>query len=46
MVLPALAWYVGGTSGGRSGRPVAVFRAAMLVSIIDVVLLIANGRLV
>ncbi|GIJ21806.1 membrane protein [Micromonospora lutea] len=41
-----LAWYLG-RSGDRPGaRPVAAFRAVLLVALIDVVLLVTNGRLV
>ncbi|GIJ30551.1 membrane protein [Micromonospora qiuiae] len=46
VVIPTLAWYAGGTTGRVGTRPVAAFRAAMLVALIDVVLLVANGRLV
>ncbi|BCJ59874.1 hypothetical protein C1I93_07680 [Micromonospora endophytica] len=46
VVIPTLAWYAGRTAGHGAARPVAVFRAAMLVALIDVVLLVASGRLI
>jgi protoheme IX farnesyltransferase len=45
VVLPA-GWYAGRATAGRGGRPVAVFRAVMLVAVIDVVLLVSSGRVV
>ncbi|MFC4019797.1 UbiA family prenyltransferase [Micromonospora sp. GCM10011542] len=45
-VVPPLSWY-GGRAAVRAGRrPVAAFRAMMLVALIDVVLLVASGRVV
>ncbi|MEH0934360.1 UbiA family prenyltransferase [Micromonospora psammae] len=45
-VVPALGWY-GGRAAVRAGRrPVAAFRAVMVVALIDVVLLVASGRVV
>ncbi|MGC5050329.1 UbiA family prenyltransferase [Micromonospora sp. DT48] len=45
VVIFTLAWYLG-RGGGRGGdRPVAAFRAVLLVALIDVVLLVTNGRL-
>lgn len=43
VVLPA-GWYASRASGRRGARPVAVFRAVMLVAVIDVALLVASGR--
>jgi heme o synthase len=43
VVLP-LGWHAGRAAAGRGGRPVAVFRAVMLIAVIDVVLLIFSGR--
>ncbi|WP_243709752.1 UbiA family prenyltransferase [Micromonospora sp. 15K316] len=46
VVVPPLSWY-GGRGAARSGRrPVAAFRAVMLVALIDVVLLVTSGRVV
>jgi 4-hydroxybenzoate polyprenyltransferase len=45
VVLP-VGWYASRASGGRAARPVAMFRAVMLVALIDVVLLVLNGRVV
>jgi protoheme IX farnesyltransferase len=45
VVLPA-GWYASRPATGRAGRPVAVFRAVMLVAVIDVALLVASGRVV
>ncbi|SCG56699.1 UbiA family prenyltransferase [Micromonospora halophytica] len=46
VVVPPLGWY-GGRAGTRvGGRPVAAFRAVMVVALIDVVLLVASGRVV
>ncbi|MGK5743198.1 UbiA family prenyltransferase [Micromonospora sp. URMC 103] len=46
VVVPPLSWY-GGRAAIRAGRrPVAAFRAVMLVAIIDVVLLVTSGRVV
>ncbi|WP_406106066.1 UbiA family prenyltransferase [Micromonospora globbae] len=44
VVVPPLSWY-GGRGAARAGRrPVAAFRAVMLVALIDVVLLVTSGR--
>ncbi|MDG4822451.1 UbiA family prenyltransferase [Asanoa sp. WMMD1127] len=45
VVLP-LGWYAGRAAAARGGRPVAMFRAVMAVAVIDVVLLVASGRVV
>ncbi|MEV4755717.1 UbiA family prenyltransferase [Micromonospora sp. NPDC049559] len=45
VVLP-LGWYAGRATAGRGGRPVAAFRAVMVVALIDVVLLVASGRVI
>ncbi|MER7891843.1 UbiA family prenyltransferase [Micromonospora sp. NPDC094482] len=46
VVVPPLGWY-GGRAAARAGRrPVAAFRAVMLVALIDVVLLVTSGRVV
>ncbi|MGW0431933.1 UbiA family prenyltransferase [Micromonospora sp. NPDC003197] len=45
VVLPA-GWYVSRAAAVRGDRPVAVFRAVMLVAVIDVVLLVVSGRVV
>ncbi|HEU4422163.1 MAG TPA: UbiA family prenyltransferase [Pilimelia sp.] len=45
VVLPA-GWYAGRVAVGRGGRPVAVFRAVMVVALIDVILLVSSGRVV
>ena len=45
-VVPPAGWYAGRAAAGRGERPVAVFRAVMLVAVIDVVLLVASGRVV
>jgi heme o synthase len=46
VVVPPLGWY-GARAAARAGRrPVAAFRAVMVVALIDVVLLVASGRLV
>ncbi|MEU8299251.1 UbiA family prenyltransferase [Micromonospora sp. NPDC048909] len=46
VVVPPLGWY-GGRAASRAGRrPVAAFRAVMLVALIDVVLLVTSGRVV
>lgn len=43
VVLPA-GWYAARAATRAGGRPVAIFRAVMLVALIDVVLLIGGGR--
>ena len=45
VVLP-IGWYAGRAATGGGGRPVAMFRAVMVVAVIDVVLLVASGRVV
>jgi len=45
VVLP-IGWYRGRRASARGARPVAVFRAVMVVALIDVILLVAAGRLV
>lgn len=45
VLVPALGWYAG-RAARPGGRPVAAFRAVMVVALIDVVLLVANGRVV
>jgi 4-hydroxybenzoate polyprenyltransferase len=41
-----LGWYAAGRAIGRGSRPVAMFRAVMVVALLDVVLLISQGGLV
>ncbi|MCG5458443.1 UbiA family prenyltransferase [Micromonospora sp. PSH03] len=45
-VVPPLSWYAGRSAIRAGRRPVAAFRAVMLVALIDVVLLVASGRVV
>ncbi|WP_422737252.1 UbiA family prenyltransferase [Micromonospora sp. WMMD729] len=45
-VVPALSWYAGRSAARAGRRPVAAFRAVMLVALIDVALLVASGRVV
>jgi 4-hydroxybenzoate polyprenyltransferase len=45
VVLPA-GWYAGRLASSRGSRPVAVFRAVLVVALIDVLLLISSGRVV
>ncbi|MEU8260927.1 UbiA family prenyltransferase [Micromonospora sp. NPDC048999] len=45
-VVPLLGWYAGRVAARAGGRPVAAFRAVMVVALIDVVLLVVNGRVV
>ncbi|GAB3796764.1 UbiA family prenyltransferase [Micromonospora zhanjiangensis] len=45
VVLP-VGWRAARSTGGRAARPVAAFRAVMLVAVIDVALLVASGRVV
>ncbi|WP_410814620.1 UbiA family prenyltransferase [Micromonospora sp. 067-2] len=45
-VVPPLSWYAGRSAVRDGGRPVAAFRAVLLVALIDVVLLVASGRVV
>ena len=47
VLVPALGWYDGRRAAATAGaRPVAAFRAVMVVALIDVVLLVASGRVV
>ncbi|QLQ38274.2 UbiA family prenyltransferase [Micromonospora robiginosa] len=46
VAVPALGWYAGRATARAGGRPVAAFRAVLVVALIDVVLLVANGRVV
>ncbi|SCG52974.1 UbiA family prenyltransferase [Micromonospora inositola] len=46
VLVPALGGYRGRAAARAGGRPVAAFRAVMLVALIDVVLLVASGRVV
>ncbi|MET8363826.1 UbiA family prenyltransferase [Micromonospora sp. NPDC005194] len=45
-VVPPLSWYAGRAAARAGRRPVSAFRAVMLVALIDVVLLVASGRVV
>ncbi|MBM0259368.1 hypothetical protein JNW89_24185, partial [Micromonospora sp. 4G55] len=45
-VVPPLGWYGGRAASGGHGRPVTAFRAVMVVALIDVVLLVASGRVI
>jgi 4-hydroxybenzoate polyprenyltransferase len=45
VVLP-IGWYAARASTARGDRPTAVFRAVMLVALIDVVLLLATGNVI
>ncbi|RZU72063.1 4-hydroxybenzoate polyprenyltransferase [Micromonospora kangleipakensis] len=46
VLVPAVAGYGGRGATRAGGRPVAAFRAVMVVALIDVVLLVASGRVV
>ncbi|MFI7021244.1 UbiA family prenyltransferase [Micromonospora sp. NPDC049900] len=46
VIILVLAWYAGRTDDRPGARPVAAFRAVMLVALIDVVLLVTSGRLI
>ncbi|NES14674.1 MULTISPECIES: UbiA family prenyltransferase [Micromonospora] len=46
VLVPAVGGYAGRATGRAGGRPVAAFRAVMVVALIDVVLLVASGRVV
>ncbi|MDG4804321.1 UbiA family prenyltransferase [Micromonospora sp. WMMD980] len=46
VAVPALGWYAGRATARAGRRPVAAFRAVLVVALIDVVLLVANGRVV
>ncbi|MCW3841652.1 UbiA family prenyltransferase [Micromonospora yasonensis] len=46
VLVPAVGGYAGRAATRSGGRPVAVFRAVMVVALIDVVLLVASGRVV
>lgn len=45
VILPA-GWYLGRLASSRGARPVAVFRAVLVVALIDVLLLVSSGRVV
>ncbi|GAA4733694.1 UbiA family prenyltransferase [Phytohabitans rumicis] len=45
VVLP-IGWYAGRAATARGNRPVAVFRAVLVVAVIDVILLISSGTVV
>ncbi|MFU8874930.1 UbiA family prenyltransferase [Micromonospora sp. SL4-19] len=45
-LVPALGWYIGRGAPRAGGRPVVAFRAVMVVALIDVVLLVASGRVI
>jgi 4-hydroxybenzoate polyprenyltransferase len=45
-LVPPVSWYAGRAADRRGTRSVAAFRAVMLVAVIDVVLLVASGRVV
>jgi protoheme IX farnesyltransferase len=45
VVLP-VGWYVGRAAAARGGRPVAIFRAVMVVAVIDVGLLVTSGQVI
>jgi heme o synthase len=45
VVLP-IGWYAGRAAARRGARPVAVFRAVLVVALIDVLLLVSSGRVV
>ncbi|SBT48852.1 UbiA family prenyltransferase [Micromonospora auratinigra] len=46
VLVPLLGGYAGRRAPRAGGRPVAAFRAVMVVALIDVVLLVASGRVV
>ncbi|QGN46502.1 UbiA family prenyltransferase [Micromonospora sp. WMMD558] len=46
VVVPPVTWYGGRTAARAGGRPVAAFRAVMVIALIDVVLLVTSGRVV
>ncbi|GIJ07401.1 hypothetical protein Van01_06150 [Micromonospora andamanensis] len=46
VVIFILAWHLGRADERAGARPVAAFRAVLLVALIDVVLLVTSGRLV
>ncbi|WP_328342344.1 UbiA family prenyltransferase [Micromonospora sp. NBC_00421] len=46
VAVPAVGWYAGRAATRGGGRSVAAFRAVMVVALIDVVLLVASGRVV
>ncbi|MDZ5441265.1 UbiA family prenyltransferase [Micromonospora sp. 4G57] len=46
VLVPAVGGYGGRAATRAGGRPVAAFRAVMVVALIDVVLLVASGRVV
>ncbi|SCL14608.1 4-hydroxybenzoate polyprenyltransferase [Micromonospora rhizosphaerae] len=46
ILVPVLGWYASRAAARGGGRPVAAFRAVMVVALIDVVLLVASGRVI
>ncbi|MFC4146680.1 UbiA family prenyltransferase [Micromonospora mangrovi] len=46
VLVPLLGWYAGRAAARTGGRPVAAFRSVLVVALIDVVLLVASGRVV
>ncbi|WFE62666.1 UbiA family prenyltransferase [Micromonospora sp. WMMD714] len=46
VVVPVVGWYAGRGAIRGGGRSVAAFRAVLVVALIDVVLLVASGRVV
>ncbi|WFE32495.1 UbiA family prenyltransferase [Micromonospora sp. WMMD975] len=46
VAVPAIGGYAGRAAARTDGRQVAAFRAVLVVALIDVVLLVANGRVV
>lgn len=45
VVLP-IGWYAGSRQTRHGGRPVAIFRAVMVVALVDVILLVSSGRVI
>ncbi|WBB78892.1 UbiA family prenyltransferase [Micromonospora sp. WMMD882] len=45
-LVPPLSWYVGRRAARAGGRHPAAFRAVLLIAVVDVVLLVASGRVV
>ncbi|MDM4721237.1 UbiA family prenyltransferase [Micromonospora sp. WMMA1363] len=46
VVVPPLTWYGSRAASRAGGRSVAAFRAVMVITLIDVVLLVSSGRVV
>ena len=44
VLVPLIGWYAGRAAARTGGRPVAAFRSVLVVALIDVVLLLASGR--